>query len=190
MDNFKTFYNEKNGKMILFFGFYLIFFIFLGFYMRGLNNERKANETKNEPVVQEKITSYDISGLVNSDYTYNINVYDNEDTINFTGTKDNIDYANYQYKYFFDIYNVNQLLKKSKFSGSEGYVLSYELDNSELNNILLTQKNDGTNKIDVMVNAKTEVRKITMDLSNYVEKEKYTIIITYTVGDENENSPS
>ena len=189
MDGFKDFYNNRHGKAILFFGFYLIFFIFLAIYIRGLNTNNK-NTPKEETKVEEKITSYNLSNLINNDYKYNISIIDNEETITFSGTKSNIDYANYPNKYFLDIYNINQLLKKSKFIDSEDFVLSYELNNSEINDILLTNKKEGINKIYVNVNGKGEVNKILMDLTNYLEKDKYEIIINYLVGEENENSPS
>lgn len=189
MEGFKDFYNNRNGKMILFFGFYLIFFIFLAFYLRGLN-DNKVDAPKDETKVEEKITTYDISHLINNDYSYNISILDNEDTISFQGTKNNIDYGNYQYKYFLDIYNINQLLKKSKFLDSKDLVLSYELSNSVLNDILLTTKDSGDNKIDVSVNKTGQVEKITMDLSKYMEKEKYLIVINYNQGEQNENSIS
>ena len=55
-----------------------------------------------------------------------------DESITFEGTKDNIDYANYKNKYFLDIYNVNQLLKRSKYIDTiDGTVLKYELNNSE-----------------------------------------------------------
>ena len=188
MDKFKDFYNNRNGKMILFFGFYLIFFIFLGFYMKSLKNNTTI--LNDQTTVEEKITTYDISNLINNDYSYNINIFDNDDIITFNGTKYNIDYGNYYNKYFLDIYNINQLLKKSKFIDSSGLVLSYELANKELNDILLTNKNDGTNKIDILVNKNGGVEKITMDLSKYMGKEKYEIIIIYKIGEQNENSVS
>ena len=184
MDKFKEFYNEKNGKIILFFGFYLIFFIFLGFYMKGLNNTPPDNTNKDEI----KITSYTINNLVNSDYKYDIKILDNDESITFSGTKNNIDYANYENKYFLDIYNINQLLKRSKFIESNDYVLSYELNNKEINDLLLTTKDDGINKIDVIVNKNSAVNKIVMDLSNYMGKNTFQITINYNTGEENENS--
>ena len=190
MEGFKDFYNNRNGKMILFFGFYLIFFIFLAFYIRGLDNNKNREMPKEEENIKEEITTYDISHLINSDYSYNISILDNNETINFNGTKSNIDYGNYFNKYFLDIYNINQLLKKSKFIESKNLVLTYELSNNELNDILLTNKSDGTNKIDVLVNENSKVEKITMDLGKYMGKDKYVITINYQVGENNENSVS
>ena len=190
MDGFKTFYNEKNGKYILFFGFYLIFFIFLAFYMRSLNANKPKEENKEQEQVVEKITTYDISNLINNDYIYSIEINDNEEKINFNGKKSNIDYANYEHKYFLDIYNINQLLKRSKLVKSEDNILTYELSNKEINDILLTNKNDAVNKIDVYVNNKTEIIRIIFDLSNYLDKDVYQIIIDYNIGEYYENSAS
>lgn len=189
MDGFKDFYNNKNGKMILFFGFYLIFFIFLAFYMKSLN-DNKTSVPKDEIKQEETITTYDLSYLINNDYIYNIVITDNDDIITFNGTKNNIDYGNYSNKYFLDIYNINQLLKRSRLIGSKDLVLSYELLNSEINDILLTNKENGINKIDVLVNKTSQVEKITMDLSKYMEKEKYLVVISYKQGEQNENSVS
>ena len=190
MDNFKTFYNEKKGKYILFFGFYLIFFIFFGIYIRSLRNQRQDEPKKEEEKIEEKITTYNINNLINNDYSYIIDIIDNDEIINFTGTKNNVDYANYANKYFLDIYNINQLIKRSKLINSENYVLTYELENSEINEILLTDIKDGVNKIEVFVNKSEEINKINLYLSNYLEKDKYQITINYTVGDNNEASSS
>ena len=75
----------------------------------------------------------------------------NNETISFNGTKSNIDYANYVNKYFLDIYNINQLLKRSKLAKSEKYVLTYELQNSEIDDILLTNSGDDYNEVFVYV---------------------------------------
>ena len=190
MDDFKNWYGEKKGKYVLFFGFYLIFFIFLAIYIRTIKSDKPKEEKKEETVQEEKITTYNISNLINNDYSYTIEIIDNDDTIVFNGTKSNVDYANYEYKYFLDIYNINQLLKRSRLVNSENYVLNYELQNKEINDILLTEIKDGSNKIEVYVNEKTFVNKIIIDLSNYLEKDQYQITINYIVGEENENSSS
>ena len=188
MNKFKEFYNEKNGKMILFFGFYLIFFIFLAIYLRNIQNNQKVDPNKENINIEEKLTTYSINHLINNDYKYTIKILDNDEVINFNGTKSNIDYGNYQYKYFLDIYNINQLLKRSKLVDSDNEHLSYELTNKELNDILLTEKADNINNIDVYANEKTEVTKIILDFSKYLEKEKYVITVDYTWGEKNENS--
>lgn len=190
MDGFKKFYNEKKGKQILFLGFYLIFFIILAIYMRSFDAKNPKEEKNDQGQIEEKITTYDISNLVNNDYSYTIEITTDEQTIEFNGSKSNIDYANYTNKYFLDIYNINQLLKRSKLINSENNILTYELENKEINDLLLTTKDDGVNKIDVYVNEQTEVTEIHLNLSNYLEKEIYQINIVYKIGEENENSPS
>ena len=190
MDKFKDFYNNRNGKMILFFGFYLIFFIFLGIYMKSIKNNKPLDNPKEDTQIKERIVTYNLSNLINNDYRYNITIFDNNDSINFNGTKNNIDYGNYENKYFLDIYNINQLLKRSKFIDSRELILYYELDNSEINDLLLTNKTGGINKINVKVNDNNDVKEIVMDLSNFMEKEKYEITIKYFIGEDNENSIS
>ena len=185
MDKFKEFYNEKNGKAILFFGFYLVFFIFLGIYMRSMDNKEVIPE---EIPQEEKITTYNISNLINNDYSYEIEIHDNEEIIKFNGTKLNIDYANYENKYFLDIYNLNQLLKKSKFISSEDYVLSYEIMNLDIDDLLVTETMEGVNKILVYVDKTGGIEKVFLDLSSYLQKDKYTIMINYSQGEKNENS--
>ncbi len=189
MNNFKEFYSEKNGKYILFFGFYILFFIFLTIYMRTLD-ARKPKEIEKVEEKETVITTYDISNLINNDYDYRIEIVDEEEIINFSGSKNNIDYANYQNKYFLDIYNINQLLKRSKLIESEKNVLTYELPNKEINDLLLTDKKDDVNEINVSVNDQAEVNRIVLDLSNYFEKNKYQITIDYIIGESNENSSS
>ena len=194
MDGFKDFYNNRNGKAILFFGFYLLFFGFLAIYIRNINANKPKDTPKEDTNIVEKITSYDLSDLINNDYAYKYVIVDydevNDNSITFIGTKNNIDYANFENKYFLDIYNVNQLLKRSKYVDTEDLVLKYELNNSEIDDILLTQKKEGINNIEVHVDEAGKVQEIIMDLTNYFGKDKYVIEMIYTEVDENENSIS
>lgn len=186
MKEFKTWYSEKKGKYILFFGFYLIFFGALGLYLRSANAIIPDEETE----VETEITTYDISELINNDFEYSIEINDDYEIVNFHGTKNNIDYANYPNKYFLDIYNINQLLKRSKLAKSEKYVLTYELQNSEIDDILLTNSSDDYNEVFVYVKKDAKVESIVLNLTSYFNKEIYTITINYNMGEENENSPS
>ena len=190
MNNFKSFYNDKKGKAMLFFGFYLIFFIFVAIYFKS-NNINMTNTNKEEAIEEEKkLTTYNINNLVNNDFQYEIVIFDESDMKVFKGSKNNVDYDNYENKYFLDIYNINQLLKRSKYVNSDKYVLYYEISNSILNDILLTEKQDGVNKIEVHVDYNGGVEKISMDLSKYFGKETFQINISYIVGEKNENSSS
>lgn len=190
MDDFKDWYSNKKGKQILFFGFYIIFFAFLAIYIRSANNNKPEEPKKEEIKPVERITTYDITDLLDNDYQYEIVINDNEEIISFNGSKSNVDYNDFANKYFLDIYNINQLLKKSKFVGSSDNILTYELSNTSLNEILLTDKKDGSNKIFVYVKDDTKVERIVLDLANYLEKQVYQINIKYTVGVNNENSSS
>ena len=179
MNNFKDWYSNRKGKQIIFFAFYIVFFILFAIY---INNNKEQHE--------KKITTYSISNLINNDYKYEILIFDDNNVITFKGNKNSIDYANYENKYFLDIYNINQLLKKSKFINSNNNILNYELNNIEINDILLTNKPSGINKIELYVDDSGGVEKINMDLSNYLEKTTYRININYILGDNNENSVS
>ena len=197
MDNFKDWYSNRKGKYILFFGFYIIFFIVLAIILRNANYSPTEEPKKEENIETEietnennSVANYDITNLVNKDFKYKIVIDDNSEIINFEGSKNKIDYANFTNKYFLDIYNINQLLKKSKYIGRKDNVLSFELTNSSINEILLSEKKDGINPIMVHVNNNNEVNKIVLDLANYFDKVTYEIDISYIVGDSNENSSS
>ncbi len=186
MDGFKSFYYEKKGKYILFFGFYLIFFIVVSIYLRSI----EAKKPKEEPVDNTPITTYNLSKLIDNDYSYNIEILDDGETILFSGTKSNVDYNSFENKYFLEIYNINQLLKRSKLVDSKDNVLTYELDNTEIDDLLLTSRGEGTSKILVYVNDDTTVKKIDLDLASYLVKTDYTISINYDLGENNEDSSS
>ena len=189
MDDFKDWYGNRKGKYILFFGFYLIFFIVLAIYLRSENYEKKEPK-KEETKQEEKITTYDITNLIENDFKYEIVINDNEELTTFNGSKEKVDYGEYANKYFLDIYNINQLLKKSKYVDSKENILTYELTNATLNELLSKEKSDGNNRIDVYVTKDNKVERIVLDLSSFLDKEIYQINIKYTVGDLNENSSS
>ena len=184
----KEFYQSKRGKSICFFGFYLVFFLVLAIFLKQQRNVPQEEPKKeNTNIISNNKSSNDslfnISKIVNSNYEYLYKVNDNNEIITFQGTRLNVDYLNFANNYFFDIYNVNQLIKKSKFISNENNMLHYELTNSVLNELLLTDKIEGINTIDIYVNDNKEVEKIVMDLKNYFEKEKYEITLEYKVGE-------
>ncbi len=159
MKKLKEFYQSKRGKSICFFGFYLIFFLVLSFFLQ--------NKSEVKTYDQKVITNtYSINKIASNNY--NIYINDNFFIRDFLSNEDN---------YFVDIYNVNKLIKKSKFLHRENNILNYELENSVLNELLNSEIKDNVNKIDVYVNNDNEVEKIILDLSNYFEKEKYEIIL-------------
>ena len=190
-DKIKVFYQSKRGRAICFFSFYLIFFLVLAIYLKQQQNVIKDEPKKETNVISNNQSNnktnndsfFDISKIVNSNYEYLYTVNDNNKIINYQGKRLNVDYLNFENNYFLDIYNVNQLIKKSKVISKEKNILHYELTNSVLNELLLTNKPEGLNMIDVYINDNKEVEKIVMDLKNYFEKEIYEITLEYKVGE-------
>ena len=181
----RDFYTSKRGKSICFFAFYLVFFLVLAIILRNRNNvvsNEPKNENKNIEINENNHNSYNLEKIVNSNYEYFYTINDNEEIKKFSGTKNNVDYLNYENKYFLDIYNVNQLIKRSKFIKRENNILSYELDNHILNEFLLTDS-EGLTKIDVFVKEDNMIEKIILDLKEYFKKEKYEIILEYKEGE-------
>ena len=179
---FKEFYQSKRGRAILFFGFYLIFFLVLTIAFKNasnMDNKNKVNNTNKESEIKENASLYSMKNLLDNNFNYNIEVVDDDKIETFTGTKNNVDYNNFDNKYFFDIYNLNQLIKKSKFIKTEENVYYYEIENDTLNSILNVEKENGINKINVYA-SNSQVAKITLDLSEFMEKENYRITISYS----------
>ena len=179
---FKEFYQSKRGRAILFFGFYLIFFLVLTIAFKNasnMDNKNKVNNTNKESEIKENVSLYSMKNLLDNNFNYNIEVVDDDKIETFTGTKNNVDYNNFDNKYFFDIYNLNQLIKKSKFIKTEENVYYYEIENDTLNSILNVEKENGINKINVYA-SNSQVEKITLDLSEFMEKENYRIAISYS----------
>ena len=179
---FKEFYQSKRGRAILFFGFYLIFFLVLTIAFKNANNmdnKNKVNNANKESEIKENTSLYSMKNLLDNNFNYNIEVVDDDKIETFTGTKNNVDYNNFDNKYFFDIYNLNQLIKKSKFIKTEENVYYYVIDNNTLNSILNVEKENGINKINVYA-SNSQVEKITLDLSEFMAKENYRITISYS----------
>ena len=183
----KEFYQSKRGRSICFFCFYLVFFVVLAIYLKQQQNVVKEEPKKESTIISNNKSNndslFDIRKIVNSNYEYLYTINDNNEIINFQGKRLNVDYLNFDNNYFLDIYNVNQLIKKSKLISKENNMLHYELMSSVLNELLLTNKSEGLNIIDVYINDNKEVEKIVMDLKNYFEKEIYEITLEYKVGE-------
>lgn len=166
---------EKRKRMILFFGFYLIFFTLLGLYINSFNNKVNDNELNSQMKENSLLT---INKLINLDnYQYKIEIIDEDNTIMYHGTKEKIDYANYENKYFLDIYNINQLIKKSKLMSTNNNISTYVLDNEVISEFNNNESSDGVNKI--IINSQNHLLQINLDLHEYMQKEKYEIKIIY-----------
>ena len=174
--------NNKTLKYSLFFGFYLIFFILLFIYMRNNNFVSDTKEEKEE--VKEEINiNNPLNKLLNNNFNYEIIIKDDHQVITFNGLKDNPDYNDYEYKYFLDIYNINQLIKRSKLIRDDNNSINYEISNLEISGILNTIKEEGINNIDINI-IEGNITEINLDLHNYLDKEEF--IINYKIGDNNE----
>lgn len=166
IDRFKDFYYKRNGKAILFFGFYLIFFLALILFLK---KEEKVNVDENK--VGKSLT---INELVNlNDYEYSFEIKDEDNTLYYKGTKNNIDYHDFNYSYFFDPVNINQLVKKSKVKEDN----VYEISNEIINSLLDTERESGNNTI--MVHSNEERIVLDLDLHEYMNKNVYLMSLSY-----------
>ena len=179
---------KENNKIkaSIFFGFYFFFFLFLVVYIRNNNlmdNKNNNNENKEEV---EVIKEYSIKYLIDNNYKYHFTVNENDEIKEFNGTKDKIDYEDYANKYFLDIYNVNQLIKNSKYLSTEDNTLNYEISNITLSCLTDIEEVSGISKINVYVNDKHDLKKVILDLSSYMKKDKYIVTLEYEVGEDND----
>ena len=186
-DKIKEFNDNKKLKAALFFGFYFFFFLFIAIYVRKNNITINSSVDDNkEEVVVEEIKTYSISNLIDNDYSYEFIINDNNDDIYNLNNAENKD--EYQYKYFLDIYNVNQIIKNSKHIETKDLVLSYETSNFLLSALIDKTILEGVSTFNVTVDNKGNLIKVVMDLSSLMEKDKYIITLNYKVGDANEQN--
>lgn len=178
---------NKKIRASIFFGFYFFFFLFLVVYIK--NNNLIDNSNKNiENKIEEKkeIKEYSIKYLTDNNYKYHYIINDDSKVIEFNGTKETIDYNDYEYKYFLDIYNVNQIIKNSKYLGTENNTLNYDIENKTLCSLTDIEEISGISKISVNVSDNHNLEKVIMDLSTYMKKDKYIITLEYEVGEDND----
>ena len=190
---FKGFYDKiqnnktySKNKAIAFFGFYLIFFIFLIILFRNLSIEDKD-------VDDNKL--YNTVFLENNNYHYNYRINENDSILYFSGYRDefNQEIEDYPYHYFLDLYNVKQMIAKSKYiskdEDSNGTkILTYELKNGDL--VTLLDKNDhqdnnDLNKIIVYTDSNNALIKVELDITKYMhlinnDIDVYEIILEYS----------
>lgn len=148
---------NKTLKYSLFFGFYLIFFIFLGFYLNRMDN--KINSQTQE----EKTGEYSLTALMDNSYQVEIKEAEKRIVYNASDLESRSD----SYAYFGNIYNVNQLIKKSRFVEEKDHTLYFLLNNKELNTLLNTEIEEKDNEIKLLVNDERVVKEISLSLDNY-----------------------
>lgn len=176
------YFKSKNGKAVLFFGFYLIFFIFLGVYFNNIKQDEYNADTEVIDLNDKEVTNnYNVSILTDINYSYSFEINDSGVLSTFNGTRDNIDYNDYEYKYFLDINNINQLIKKGKLIDQVENTFNYELASSNIAEILETDNIVGINHLSITINNNT-IEKVFMDLSEYMNREFY-ITLNYQLGE-------
>ncbi len=176
--------NNKSLKYSLFFGFYLIFFIVLFIlYKNNINKVEKIED--NQEISIYEIVKDSINKYHDDNYQYKITINDNE-ILN--GLIKEPSYKEHKYLYFFDLYNLNKLIKNSKLESKEDNKYHFILSNNELNEIFNSEKEIKNNEI-ILDTKDNKLIKTRYDLSNYYD-EKVIIEIEYIKGDSNENSSS
>ena len=180
----------KRKKMIVFFGFYLIFFIFLFIWLKNSNVENT-----NVPTDEETSFTYKTDLIENNNYTYVYEIEENENVDTIRGIRDDENYqlSEYKYKYFLDIYNIKKLIKNSKYlykiDNNNEISYKYEIENKTISNLLQNSKEieNGVNNILVYVDNNDNVYKIELDLSSYMvsinEYTKYHLTLYYGIGE-------
>lgn len=180
----------KRKKMIVFFGFYLVFFIFLFIWLKSNNVE-----STNTPIDEETSFTYKTDLIENNNYTYVYEIEENENVNTIRGIRDDENYqlSEYKYKYFLDIYNIKKLIKNSKYlykiDNNNEISYKYEIENKTVANLLQNSKEieNGVNNILVYVDNNDNVYKIELDLSSYMvsinEYTKYHLTLYYGIGE-------
>ena len=171
--------DNKKLKALLFFGFYFIFFLVLAL---SIKNNTKDNLKQLEK--EKKLVT--IKSLYDKDFVYEFIIYDNDTVITFKGSKNSIDYDGFENKYFLNYININQILKKSKVITKTNESVSYEIDSKVLNELLFKSVSDDTNKDGINRITETfgvDTYQITMDLKDFMEKDKYIVELKYRVGE-------
>lgn len=196
-DKFKAFYQSRYGKMTLFFGFYFFFFLFL---ISNININNKTNQNNSDTNINEnngnnsnvsEPTTWKFDILLNDYYTYNYYINENGNNISFNGrlNETNQIVEEYQYNYFLNLYNINQIIKKSKYLErielDNGYQYNYEVSNKSLGELLEIDGNFSNlfNKIVIYTNNNLIVSKIDLDLGSYMQElnnyNEYKITLQY-----------
>ncbi len=180
----------KRKKTIVFFGFYLVFFLFLFIWMRSY-----GSSSKTLPIKEETNFTYKTDLIENNNYTYVYEIEENGIITTFRGIKDqdNYELSEYKYKFFLDIYNIKKLIKNSKYlykiDNNNEISYKYEIDNKTISNMLQDGKevDNGINNILVYVDNNDNVYKIELDFTSYMvsvnEYTKYHLTLYYGIGE-------
>lgn len=184
------FFKTKKGKSISFFAFYIVFFIFLGFY---INNQDipKEEEKPKEEVLEKSDNYYETNNLENSDYLYKITIQNNSELEILNGSKSNNEsIKNYKYYEFVDLNEIKRIIKNAKYLSkslysSDTYKVNYEIKTKDLFKLFNTENDlDSINNIVLTVKENSDLEKIELDFSNYMNSldesiSLYKVLIEY-----------
>ena len=180
----------KRKKTIMFFGFYLVFFLFLFIWMKSY-----GSNPRNEEIKEDTEITYKTDMIENNNYTYVFEIEEDNNTYSYKGIRDDENYevSEYKYKFFLDIYNIKKLIKNSKYlyktDNNNEISYKYEIDSKTLSNMLQDGKTveNGINNIIVYVDSTNNAYKIELDFSNYMksieEYQRYHLILYYGAGE-------
>ncbi len=186
----------KRKKTIMFFGFYLLFFLFLFIWMKSY-----GSNPRNEEIKEDTEITYKTDMIENNNYQYSYYIEENDNTYTFSGVRDDENYelSEYKYKELVNIYTIKQIIKNAKYllkveNGSDLISYKYEITNKDLAKILNYKENleDGTNPIIIFVDKDKNIYQIDFDYSNYMkaigEFDSYKLTVKYGVTNNEESS--
>ena len=204
LEKIKEFLQIKSVRTTLFFGFYFFFFLFLflNFDIDSLdtnknNSSNNQTQTGNQDNsqngnVNNQINSiWEFNTLIKDNYGYTYTINENGESIIFNGrvSEPNTLINNYQYNYFLNLYNINQITKKSKFINKnlfkDGYQFNYEISNKILGELLENSNvlEDKQNTITIYTNSNMVINKIELELTNLMQElnnyNNYKIVLEY-----------
>ena len=173
---------EKRKKALLFFGFYFVFFLIL--FLNMQSNKKIIEKLDENIVIKDEVIDNNLyfGTLRYINYQYDYEVNDNNEIISYHGTKTESDYNASPYKYFFDIYNINQLIKKSKVVEKIDNYTKYSLANENLDE-LLESETQGNTIIEIKENEELE---IDIDLHEYYKKDLFKLKLLFRRDDIND----
>ncbi len=180
---------SKNGKIILFFGFYFIFFTVLIIMSRGANIGSNSY-TNSLYTNKENNTLYSFEKLNNEEYQYEYTIQENYEIK--TYNNDNIyEMTGYKYSHLLKLEEIKRIIKKSKFLNktlySDNYYhLNFEIKTYELLELFNANNVDNAslNTLMVKTDLNGNVKEIEYDFSNYIsvideDIKIYKVVIKY-----------
>lgn len=186
-----NYFKTKKGKSISFFGFYLIFFIFLAIYINANNLPSKTYEENKKEEVSNNQSYYETINLEKSNYLYKITIQENDELEILNGTKEQKEsIVNYKYYKLIDLNEIKRIIKNAKYLSksiysANTYKVNYEIKTKTLMDLFENENNDESlNNIVLTVNENNDLINIEMELSNYMHSfnqdiELYKVLIEY-----------